>query len=403
MFWFLFAVNLVVLLVPTVFQAYDTVFHETTLSDSIRGLLYCLYGAPILMMLFLPDNYRSARVKFEIFLDLFQIAVVVGLIYSTFFFLPVQSMVPAEAIRHNVTISDEQSLLLLIAALVRLQFARIPSTRSLLRRLVYFLLVCALATFIGDWIDLRHYAFASAWFTLGWAIPQVAAGLVAITWTPATEPSSVPESASFLGLLGTNLVLVAMLSCVNTLMDRWKQAHGEFLTNAAVAASLLAFTFRLALTQYHQQREIAERKVAQTQLMASNQQVGNLLEDARRQTYEITQISELASLLQACSSREEVFRLIPERFRRLFPGASGCVALISPSRNRVESVAEWGASCRRPALYARSVLGTSPRMHPRPYARSIRYPLLPPVGRRGVGLHSADRQRRSHRHAGDPD
>src|SRR6202040_3632999 len=74
LFWFLFAAVLVVLLVPTAFQAYDTLFDQAILSDSTWRLLYCLYGAPILMMLFLPGDHRRARVKFEIFLDLFQVA-----------------------------------------------------------------------------------------------------------------------------------------------------------------------------------------------------------------------------------------------------------------------------------------------------------------------------------------
>jgi diguanylate cyclase (GGDEF)-like protein len=125
-------------------------------------------------------------------------------------------------------------------------------------------------------------------------------------------------------------------------MDRWKQATGATLADVAIAASLLAFTFRLALTQFDQQQEIAQRKAAQYQLTASHQEVGRLLDDARQQTAEITQISELGSLLQACTSREEVFRLIPERLRRLFPGASGSIALISASKNRLDSVAEWG-------------------------------------------------------------
>jgi diguanylate cyclase (GGDEF)-like protein len=235
---------------------------------------------------------------------------------------------------------------------LRLYFARKPSSRDLLLRLVYFLLVCAVATFVGDWIDLHHYASASAWFNLGWAIPQVAAGLLALTWAPRKDPLEAPETEHFLSFLGSNLVLVAMLSCVHSLTDRWKQAHGVLLTDVAIVASLVAFTFRLALTQFHQQQEIAERKAAQKLLIASNQQVGHLLDDARRQTDEITQISELASLLQACSSKDEVFRLIPERFRRLFPGASGCVSLVSPSKNRVESVAEWGASFPTDQLFA---------------------------------------------------
>jgi diguanylate cyclase (GGDEF)-like protein len=342
LFWFLFAAVLVVLLVPTAFQAYDTLFDQSILSESTWRLLYCLYGAPILMMLFLPENHRRARVKSEIFLDLFQVAIVVGLVYSTFFFLPAQRMLPADALLRNISISDAQSLLLLIAALVRLQFARVASTRNLLLRLGLFLLVCAVATCIGDWIDLNHYVSAAAWFNLGWAIPNVAAGLIALTWKPSPEPQPAQEPANFLSFLVTNLVLVGLLCCINLLMDNWKQAYGETLTDVAIAASLVAFTLRLALTQFHQQQEIAGRKAAQKQLTDSHEQIGHLLDNARRQTAEVTQISELGSLLQACTSREEVFRLIPERLRRLFPGASGSVSLLTASKNRVESAAEWG-------------------------------------------------------------
>jgi diguanylate cyclase (GGDEF)-like protein len=342
LFWFLFAAVLVVLLVPTAFQAYDTLFDQSILSDSTWRLLYCLYGAPILMMLFLPETSRRARVKSEIFLDLFQVAIVVALVYSTFFFLPAQRMLPADALLHNISISDAQSLLLLIAALVRLQFARVAGTRSLLLRLGFFLLICAVATCIGDWIDLHHYVSAGAWFNLGWAVPNVAAGLIALTWKPSPEPQSTPEPANFLSFLITNLVLVAMLCCIALLMDRWKQEYGAALADVAIAVSLVAFTLRLALTQFHQQQEIAGRKAAQKQLTASHEQISHLLDNARRQTAEITQISELGSLLQACTSREEVFRLIPERLRRLFPGASGSVSLFSASRNRLDSVVEWG-------------------------------------------------------------
>src|SRR5258708_1429214 len=89
---------------------------------------------------------------------------------------------------------------------------------------------------------------------------------------------------------------------------------------------------------------MAGRKAAQKQLTASHQQIAHLLDNARRQTAEITQISELGSLLQVCTSREEVFRLLPERLRRLFPGASGAFSLLSPSTNRVYPFVEWGIS-----------------------------------------------------------
>ena len=170
------------------------------------------------------------------------------------------------------------------------------------------------------------------------------AGLVAFTWT---APSEMPRARvpTFLSLLGTNLVLVAVLVCMNLMLDDWKRAHGAMLTDAAVAALLLAFTLRLALTQYAQQQEIVQRKAAQDDLSVANQTISGLLEEARIETGAITQISVLGTLLQACSSRDEAFRIIPERMLRLFPGTSGELSVLNASRTRAESVAEWG---RRP-------------------------------------------------------
>src|SRR5882724_12539225 len=54
LFWLLYSVSLLTLLIPTVFGAYDTVFQRSTLSASTWRVLFCLYGAPIIMLLFLP-------------------------------------------------------------------------------------------------------------------------------------------------------------------------------------------------------------------------------------------------------------------------------------------------------------------------------------------------------------
>src|SRR5258708_19237731 len=63
LFWFLFAAVQLVLLVPTTFHAFDTLFGQALLSDSTWPLLYCLYGAPILMILFLPPYHPPPPVK----------------------------------------------------------------------------------------------------------------------------------------------------------------------------------------------------------------------------------------------------------------------------------------------------------------------------------------------------
>ena len=129
---------------------------------------------------------------------------------------------------------------------------------------------------------------------------------------------------------------------MNLMLDDWKRAHGAMLTDAAVAALLLAFTFRLAITQYAQQQEIVQRKAAQDQLSAANGTIGSLLEEARLETGAVTQISEIGALLQGCASRDEAFGLIPERMARLFPGTSGTLSVLNSIRTRAEVVARWG-------------------------------------------------------------
>ncbi len=342
LFWLLFAVNVLLLMVPTVLMTISTIFSVTLVADSTWRVLFCLYGAPIVMMLFLPESDQPGRQWSQIFLDQFQVAIVVGLAYSTFFYLPLHRLLTSDALVRNLIVSNLQSLFLLTAVLVRMQFASTVSSRNLLRRLGLFVFSCAIVTLIGNWIDLHHYSSASAWFDLGWALPYAAAGLGAITWTPVPEGQSAPQPATFPNFLGTNLVLVTVLFCLIMMLDEWKRTHGAMLTNAAFAASLIAFTFRLALTQYGQQQEIVQRKTAQDELSVANQTISGLLEDARLETNGITQISELGALLQACASRDEAFHILPERLVRLFPGTSGALSVLNRSRNRVEAVVVWG-------------------------------------------------------------
>jgi diguanylate cyclase (GGDEF)-like protein len=366
LFWFLFIVNLLFLMVPTVLMTVSTLLNVTLVSSSTWRVLFCLYGAPIAMMLFLPETDQRGRQRSQIFLDQFQVAIVVGLGYTTFFYLPLHRMVTWDALVRNLTISNLLSVLLLVSVLLRLQFARTPGSRSILRRLGAFVLSCAVVTFIGNWIDLHNYVFVSAWFDLGWALPYLVAGLVALTWTPEPEPESASEPANFLSFLGTNLALVAVLFCMNLMLDDWKRAHGAMLTDAAVAALLLAFTFRLAITQYAKQQEIVQRKAAQDELSVANQTIGGLLEEARTETSAITQINEIGTLLQASNSREEAFRVIQERMMRLFPGTSGELSVLNASRTRAESVAEWrlrAPSESTPDLIDENLVSESERVH----------------------------------------
>jgi hypothetical protein len=344
LFWMLFLVTLVVLLIPAVMLGFVLVFNHALASAATWRALYCMYGAPVLMVLFLPAADRRRRLKSEIFLDLFQVAVVVTLAFSTFLYLPVQQMLPADALQRNLNVSNLESLFLLLAVFVRLQIARVPAARSLFLRLGLFLLSCAVVTFIGNWIDGHGYRTASAWWDLGWALPYLAAALVAASWSPSHSAQPLPDSVDFLSFLGKNLALVAVLFSIDLMMDRWKAAHGATLTNVAVGVSLLAFTVRLALTQFHQQQEIAQRKAAQEELFVATETISGLLEDARIEANSIAQINLLGSLLQAAATRDEAFRTISERVARLLPGTSGALSVLDASRTHVESVAQWGVN-----------------------------------------------------------
>ena len=61
-----------------------------------------------------------------------------------------------------------------------------------------------------------------------------------------------------------------------------------------------------------------------------------------RRTGEITLLSELGSLLQACTTTEEAYNVIGKFAPTLFPTARGGVCVLSASRNLVEAVVTWG-------------------------------------------------------------
>jgi len=266
----------------------------------------------------LPSRHPLAHSrKFEIFLDLLQVAIVVGLIYSAFFFVPCV-MLPADAMTRDVSISDAQSLLLLIAAFIRLQFVRAGRNRSLLIRLGLFLMICAVATFIGDWLYLKNDPGIAAWIDLLWSIPQAAAALIAITWRlrPIPLPLPLPSRPVFVFSASTWFWLPCFPASLCSWIDGNKHrsnAHGRGDRRLAPLVHL-----RLALTQFHQQQEIAS---------VSGAAAGNgfargsrpPVDDSRRQTAEITQISELEACFTPAHPRRSCFALF-RSVAALFPG-----------------------------------------------------------------------------------
>ncbi len=342
LFWLLFLATDCVLMVPSVLQMVADFSQRALVSDATWRALYLLYGAPVLMMMVLPDCDDDGRIPAEIFVDLLQVTMVVGLAFSILFYVPLQQMLPRNALEHNLTVSNLVSLLLLFAIFLRLRMAHLPAARDRLLRLGAFLFTCAVVTFIGNWIDQHHYAVVSAWWDLGWDLPIFAATVGAVTARDYPEAQIRARNPGLMAFFAKNLGLVVVLFAVKLIVDQWSPPPGTVLTNAAVVASLVVFTVRLALTQHRQQQEIARRKAAQNDLTKANNRIGALLDEAHQQTAEIKQVNELVSLLQACTSAKAAYNLVSECLQGLLPACSGCLTRVTPGKDSVEWIAQWG-------------------------------------------------------------
>jgi len=62
----------------------------------------------------------------------------------------------------------------------------------------------------------------------------------------------------------------------------------------------------------------------------------------QQRTTEITLLSHLGTLLHACLTTEEAFKVVTQFAPQLFPSESGALFILSPSRNVLESASAWG-------------------------------------------------------------
>lgn len=81
--------------------------------------------------------------------------------------------------------------------------------------------------------------------------------------------------------------------------------------------------------------EIEERKQAQQALYEKTKEL-------EQRNFELTQLSQMSELLQACLSVEEAYKVVANAVKSLFPNLSGGLFLLNEEKNLVESVATWG-------------------------------------------------------------
>jgi len=204
-------------------------------------------------------------------------------------------------------------------------------------------MICAVATFIGDWLYLKNDpasrpgSICSVHSSSGRGPHRYHLGAFARSRFPLPLPSR-PVFSVFLGI---NLVLVAMLSCVALLMDRWKQATGATLTDVAIGASLprSPSVAPLAISPATGNCQRRRRSGRQRLRTRSRPPAGRLPPPNAK--YPDQRIGKPA--WSRLHIKEKCFALIPERLRRLFPGAiSGCIAHFESVQRPPRIGRQWG-------------------------------------------------------------
>jgi diguanylate cyclase (GGDEF)-like protein/PAS domain S-box-containing protein len=99
-------------------------------------------------------------------------------------------------------------------------------------------------------------------------------------------------------------------------------------------------------------QDITTRKQAEEALQAANQQLKNWVGELEQSSREITLLSEMSDVLQACRTLTEAYGAIASLIQPLFPHASGSVLIISASRQLVEAVATWGSELSSQQMFA---------------------------------------------------
>ncbi len=88
--------------------------------------------------------------------------------------------------------------------------------------------------------------------------------------------------------------------------------------------------------------DVTERRQAEEGLRASNEKLSQSLQELERLKVESGVLSEMAALLQACSSSGEAYDVVARFCVHLFPARPGALFIFNASRNLVSSVATWG-------------------------------------------------------------
>lgn len=137
---------------------------------------------------------------------------------------------------------------------------------------------------------------------------------------------------------GTGDLADALAAGVNMLGEEVQALRSDFETRVADR------TRQLRESNERLESEAAERRRAEQQLHRRNDELKQWIDELERLHREISELTEMSNLLQACRTRDEAFVALAHASRRLFPDTSGCIYVYPPSRDHMAAVTRWGAT-----------------------------------------------------------
>ncbi|MBI3932743.1 MAG: diguanylate cyclase [Acidobacteria bacterium] len=107
----------------------------------------------------------------------------------------------------------------------------------------------------------------------------------------------------------------------------------------------------LALANTRLQRELDERQRMQEELERANTRLTHGLRDLEQRSLAATNFARMIDTLQACRSLDEAAVVVARWMDRLFPGTSGFLGLLHPSRDLVEAATTWGTAASMEVVF----------------------------------------------------
>lgn len=128
-------------------------------------------------------------------------------------------------------------------------------------------------------------------------------------------------------------------------LSQWAEEHEAWQVDELITTSI-ALVFALAVFSLRRwselQGEVLRRREAEAASQEANRHLGEWVHELEQRNREINLFNEMGDLLQACKNADEAYLIIARSAQELFPGDSGALYVLSPSRDVVESVARWG-------------------------------------------------------------